>query len=87
MSAPTRILASDLEAISLNDVEVAVRAGAARALRARAAVQRKKAGDGTAAAGGQFPDVTIQTGQAAVAARLASVFEALAGEIEAESAR
>jgi hypothetical protein len=68
-----------------DEIERAVRDGAARALRARAALQRKKAADGNAAAGEQFPDVTIQTGEAAVAGRLASAFELLAGEIESEA--
>ena len=40
---------------SLSEIERAIVAGAARALRARAAVQRKKAADGTAAAGEQIP--------------------------------
>jgi hypothetical protein len=68
-----------------DEIELAVRAGAARALRTRAAVQRLRAVDGTSSAGEQFPNVVIQTGEAAVAGRLASAFEALATEIESEA--
>ena len=75
------------EAKILSEIDLAIGAGAARALRARAAVQRRKAADGTSSAGEQFPDVTIQTGEAAVAGRLASAFELLAGEIESEVVR
>jgi hypothetical protein len=67
-------------------IELAVRAGAARALRARAALQRKKAAGGTSSAGEQFPNVVIQTGEAAVAANLAATFERIAYEIEADGA-
>ena len=37
--------------------------------------------------GRNYPDVVIQTGEAAVAGRLASAFEALAAEIESEAMR
>ena len=70
-----------------DEIELAIVAGAARALRARAALQRKKAGDGTSSAGDRFPDVRIQTGEAAVAGRLASAFELLADSISSETVR
>jgi hypothetical protein len=73
------------EAKVLSEIEIAVRAGAARALRTRASIQRQKAGDCTSSAGQQFPNVMIQTGEAAVAGRLASAFELLAAEIESEA--
>ena len=83
MSAPSDISSTGAEAKVLSDIEFAVCAGAACALRARAALQRKKASDGTAAAGEQFPDVVIRTGEAAVAEKLAATFERIAAEIEA----
>jgi hypothetical protein len=87
MSGPCSILQADPGAKALRDIELAICAGATRALRARAAVQRRKAADGTSSAGEQFPDVTIRTGEAAVAARLAATLEQIADEIEAEAAR
>jgi hypothetical protein len=87
MSAPSDISSTGAEAKVLNEIELAVRCGAARALRVRASIQRQKAADGTSSAGEQFPDVTIQTGEAAVAGRLAATFEMIAVEIESEAAR
>jgi hypothetical protein len=87
MSGPCSILQADPGAKALRDIELAVRAGAAKALKARAAIQRLRATDGTSSAGEQFPDVTIRTGEAAVAARLAATLEQIADEIEAEAAR
>ena len=85
MSAPSDISSTGAEAKILRDIELAVRAGAAKALKARAAVQRLRAVDGTSSAGEQFPHIVIQTGEAAVAGRLASAFELLATEIELEA--
>ena len=73
------------EAKILSEIERAIVAGAARALRAKAAVQLRKAADGTSTAGEKYPDVVIRTGEAAVAGRLASAFELLAGEIELDT--
>ncbi|MFZ2106262.1 MAG: hypothetical protein WAV18_12955 [Roseiarcus sp.] len=87
MSAPSDISSIGAEAKVLSEIERAVRAGAARALRARAAVQRKKGTDGTSSAGEQFPNVAIQSGEAAVAGRLARAFDLLADEIESEAVR
>jgi hypothetical protein len=87
MSAPSDISSTGAEAKVLRDIELAIYAGATRALRARAAVQRQKAAEGTSSAGSRFSDVTIQTGEAAVAARLAATFERVAYEIESEAAR
>jgi hypothetical protein len=87
MSGPCSILQADPGAKALRDIELAVRAGAAKALKARAAIQRLRATDGTSSAGEQFPDVTIRTGEAAVAARLAATLEQIADEIESEAAR
>jgi hypothetical protein len=78
---PISIVGTDAKA--LNDIEIAVRAGAARALRARAAVQRQLAADGTSAAGEKYAGVIIRTGEAAVAARLTTMFEQIADDIEA----
>ena len=83
MSAPSDISSTGAEAKVLNEIELAIRAGAARALRARAAVQRRKAADGTSTAGEKYPDVIIRTGEAAVAEKLAATFERIAAEIEA----
>ena len=55
MSAPSYILAADPEAKILSDIELAIRAGAAKALKARAAVQRLRAADGTSSAGEKYP--------------------------------
>jgi hypothetical protein len=87
MSGPCSILQADPGAKALRDIELAVRAGAAKALKARAAVQRQLAADGTSTAGEKYPHIVIQTSEAAVAGRLASAFELLAGEIESEVAR
>ena len=70
-----------------DEIELAIRDGAARPLRTRANEQRRKAADGTSSAGEKYPYVTIQTGEAAVAARLAATFERVAYEIESEAAR
>ena len=43
MTAPSGILAAYPEAKILGDIELAVRVGAAKALKARAALQRRKA--------------------------------------------
>jgi hypothetical protein len=85
MSPILDMSSSNSETNTVRDVELAVVAGATSALRARAAVQRQRAADGTSSAGEQFPDVVIQTGEAAVAARLAATFERLAAEIETEA--
>jgi hypothetical protein len=87
MSAPSVISSTGAEAKILGEIEIAIRAGAARALRARASQQRQKAAEGTSTAAEKFPDVIIQTGEAAVAGRLASAFELLADEIESEVVR
>lgn len=86
MSALSPILLAGADAKALNDIELAVRAGAARALRARAAVQRLRAAEGTSAAGEKFPGVVIQTGEATVATRLVATFEQIANEIDSEGA-
>jgi len=83
MSAPSDIFSTGAEARVLSEIEFAVCAGAVRALRARAAVQRRKAADGTSTAGEKYPDVIIRTGEAAVAEKLAATFERIAAEIEA----
>jgi hypothetical protein len=87
MSAPSRITMSALEAKALSEIELAIHAGAARALRTRAAVQRQMAVEGTSSAGEKYPGVVIQTGEAAIAGRLANAFELLADEIESEAVR
>jgi hypothetical protein len=87
MSSPSDISSTGVEAKVVSEIEFAIRAGAAKALRDRAALQRRKAADGTSTAGDRFPDVAIQTGEAAVAEKLADAFELIAAEIEAESAR
>ena len=85
MSALPPIFPTGLEAKALNDMEIAVRTGAVRALRTRAAIQRRLAAEGTSAAGEKFPGITIQTGEAAIASRLAAAFERVADEIESEA--
>ena len=54
------------------------------ALRTRADKQRQKVAGGIAAAGEQFPGVTVRSPEAAMAANLAAEFERLADEVEAE---
>lgn len=83
MTAPSCILAAYPEAKILSEIERAIVAGAAKALKARAAVQRLRAADGTSTGGERYPSITIRTGEAAVASRLAATFEVIAGEIEA----
>ena len=83
MSARSDISSTGAEAKALGDIERGVRAGAARALRTRAAIQRQRAADGTSTGGDKNPSIVIQTGEAAVAARLVGAFELLADEIEA----
>ena len=74
------------EAKILSEIELAVRSGAARALRTRAAVQRQRASDGIAAVGDKFPGLVIRSPEAAMAEKLADAFERLATEIESEGA-
>jgi hypothetical protein len=64
-----------------DDIELAFRAGAIAALRRRAERQAAVGALGTVAAKGH-PDVLIVAGEAAVAARLAEAFAALADELE-----
>ena len=59
------------------------RAGAARALRARASPQRSKGADGFTAAGEKFPEIIVRSPEAAMAANLADAFERIAIETEA----
>jgi hypothetical protein len=64
-----------------HSIELAIRAGAVRALRTRADKQRQKAAGGIAAAG----DISmVRSPEAAMAANLAAEFERLADEVEAE---
>jgi hypothetical protein len=86
LSASSDISSTGAEAKVLSEIELAVRVGAAKALKARAAVQREKAADGTSTAGEKYPDVVIRTGEAAVAARLADEFERVAAEFDGECA-
>jgi hypothetical protein len=66
-----------------DDLELAFRTGAIAALRSRAGRQAAVAARGTSTAEGR-PDVLIRTGEAAIAARLAEVFAAVADELESE---
>jgi hypothetical protein len=83
MNAPSPISPVGTKANGLDEIELVVRAGAARALRKRAAVQRQLAADGTSSAGEKCAGVIIRTGEAAVAARLTTMFEQIAADIEA----
>ena len=87
MTAPPCSLAAYSEAKTFSEIELAVRAGAAKALKARAAVQRLRAADGTSSAGDHFPGVLVRSPEAAMAANLAAAFERIAAEIEAGSAQ
>jgi hypothetical protein len=64
--------------------EAAIVAGAVSALRKRATAQAAIASGGTAAAGDGFLNVTIRTGNATIAGRLAVGLARLADELEAE---
>jgi hypothetical protein len=66
-----------------DDLISAMCVGAVCALRRRAARQAEIASVGTTTADGR-PDVFIRTGEAAIAARLAEAFGALASELERE---
>jgi hypothetical protein len=83
MSAPSCILPDDAEAKALGEIDRAVRAGAARALRTRADLQRLRAAEGSSSAGEKYPDVVVRSPEAAMAANLADAFERIAIEIEA----
>jgi hypothetical protein len=74
MSAPSDISSTGAEAKILNEIELAIRVGAAKAL--RASRQRQKAADGISTAGDHFPSVIIRAPEAATAANLADAFEA-----------
>ena len=63
-------------------LEAAIIAGAARALRRRAAAQRTGAAAKTFPAGPKYPGVMVATGEARIAAGLASVLARLADEID-----
>ena len=67
---------------ALDSIELAILAGAVRALRTRAGRQREKAAGGIAAAGDHFPGVMVRSPEAAMAANLAHAFERIAEEIE-----
>ena len=67
---------------ALDNIELAILAGAVRALRTRADKQRQKAAGGIAAAGDHFPGVMVRSPEAAMAANLADAFERIADEIE-----
>jgi hypothetical protein len=71
---------------ALHEIELAIRAGAVRAIRTRADRQRQKAAGGIAPAGDHFPSIIIRTPEAPMAANLADAFECLAAEFEAGSA-
>jgi hypothetical protein len=70
---------------ALDSIELGILAGAVRALRTRADRQREKAAGGIAAAGDQFPGVTVRSPEAAMAANLADAFERIAAELEAKA--
>ena len=70
---------------ALDSIELAILAGAVRALRTRADNQREKAAGGIAAAGDHFPGMLVRSPEAAMAANLATEFERLADELEAEA--
>jgi hypothetical protein len=65
---------------ALDSIELAILAGAVRAIRTRAGRQRGKAAGGIAAAGD--PGVVVRSPEAAMAANLADAFERIAEEIE-----
>ena len=64
---------------ALDRIELAILAGAVRALRTRAGRQREKAAGGIAAAGDHFPGVLVRSPEAA----MADALERIAYEIEA----
>ena len=66
------------------EIEAAVRQGAARALRSRTARQAAIAAIGCVSAGERFPSVIVRAGEAAIALRLATALSQIADEIEAE---
>ncbi len=67
-------------------IETAIRAGAARALRKRAAVQRGKAAAGIIPAGEHFPNIVIRSPEAALANDLADGLERIASDLESAAA-
>jgi hypothetical protein len=69
-----------------DSLESAIRAGAARALRDRAAAQRSKAVEGTIPLGDDFPGIVIRSPEAALADSLADGLERIASDLESEGA-
>ena len=69
-------------AVSNDAIEVAIRAGTARALRKRAAAQRAIAAEGTALLGDRFPGAVLRTPEAALANNLAAGLERIADDLE-----
>jgi hypothetical protein len=63
-------------------LEVAIRAGAAKALRTRAAAQRQKVADGTSPIEGHSIETIIRSPEAALAFNLADGFERIADDLE-----
>ena len=67
-------------------LEVAIRAGAVRALRRRAAAQRGTAAAGIIPAGEHFPGIVIRSPEGALANNLADGLERIANDLDARGA-
>jgi hypothetical protein len=68
-----------------DSLETAIAAGCARALRRRAAAQRRRAGAGTVHVDGQAASVVLRSPEAAHAARVAADWDSIANFLEAEA--
>jgi hypothetical protein len=65
--------------------ELAVKAGATKALRARASAQREKAATGITNGGEKFPNIRVIASEAAAALRIAADLDAIANELANET--
>ena len=70
------------DAKQVDPIEVAIRAGAASALRNRVAVQRRKAAEGIFPIEGQSAGTVIRSPEAALADKLADGFERIADDLD-----
>jgi len=82
MTTPSCILPADAEAKVLSEIELAIRAGVACALRVRAPFDGGRPLTALPS-GDRFPGVVVRSPEESMAANLADAFERIAIEIEA----
>jgi hypothetical protein len=72
---------------SLDLLDVAVKAGAIRALQNRAVAKREEAASGITNGGEKYPNVRVTASEAAAALRISADLSSIADELEAEMPR